>query len=79
MKPGIMTALRWMLVLMSVYAPFLVLLGALFLLPHGIYIGRGQDALDWLWLILLAGMMVGIYYLTIYVVFDASDRGRRVH
>jgi len=36
-------------------------------LPHGVYIGKSPDALDWMWLILLAGMMLGVYFLTVAV------------
>ena len=77
MKTGILTVLKGGVVLASVFAPFLVLLGALFLLPSGVNIGRSTDALDWMWLILLAGMILGIYYLTVYVAFHAFDRSKR--
>ncbi len=41
--------------------------GAYVLLPHGVYIGKSPDSLDWMWLILLAGMMLGVYFLTVGV------------
>jgi len=62
-----MTVLKGTILLASVFAPFLVLLGAYLLLPHGVHIGKSSDALDWMWLILLAGMMLGIYFLTVAV------------
>jgi drug/metabolite transporter (DMT)-like permease len=71
MKTGIMTALRCGVVVASVFAPFVVLLGALLLLPSGVYIGKSADSLDWMWLMLLAAMMLGIYYLTVYVAYHA--------
>lgn len=64
----ILTALKGMILLASVFAPFLVLAGAYVLLPHGVYIGKSPDALDWMWLILLAGVMLGVYFLTVGVV-----------
>ncbi len=67
MKTAIMSVLKGTLLLASVFAPFLVLLGAYLLLPHGVYIGKSPDALDWMWLILLAGMMLGVYFLTVAV------------
>jgi len=71
MKTRIIDALRWGVVLTSVFAPFVVMLSALLLLPSGVYIGKGADALDWMWLMLLAAMMLGIYFLTVYVAFRA--------
>jgi len=78
MKTGIMAALRWGVVLASVFAPFVVVLGALLLLPSGVYIGKGADALDWMWLMLLAAMMLGIYYMTVYVAFHGFRHARHV-
>jgi len=71
MKTRIIDALRWGVVLTSVFAPFVVMLSALLLLPSGVYIGKGADALDWMLLMLLAAMMLGIYFLTVYVAFRA--------
>lgn len=76
MKTGIMGALKWSVVLASVFAPFGVVLSARFILPSGVYIGKGTDALDWMWLMLLAAMMLGIYALTVYVAFRSSGRQR---
>lgn len=70
-KTGINGALRLSVILASVFAPFLVLLAALLLLPRGIYIGKAADSVDWMWLILLAAMIMGIYSLTVYVAFRA--------
>jgi len=78
MKTGIMAALRWGVVLASVFAPFVVVLSALLLLPSGVYIGKGADALDWMWLMLLAAMMLGIYYMTVYVAFHGFGHARQV-
>jgi drug/metabolite transporter (DMT)-like permease len=78
MKTGIMAALRGGVVLASVFAPFVVVLSALFLLPSGVYIGKGADALDWMWLMLLAAMVLGIYYLTVYVAFHGFRQERHV-
>ncbi len=61
MKSVIKAALSWGVVLASVFTPFLVVLDALFLLPSGVYIGKSPDALDWMWLMLLGAMMLGIY------------------
>jgi len=67
MKTAIVTLVKGAVLLASIFAPFLVVLSALFLLPRGIYIGKSPDALDWMWLILLAFMMLGVYFLTVAV------------
>lgn len=77
MKTGFVGAVRWSVVLASVFAPFLVLLAALLLLPRGIYIGKAVDSLDWMWLILLAAMIMGIYSLTVYIAFRAFAYAKR--
>ena len=48
-----------------------MLLAALLILPSGIYTGNAADSLDWMWLIRLGAMMLGIYALTVYVTFHA--------
>ena len=78
MKSVIKASLNWGVVLASVFTPFLVVLGALFLLPSGVYIGTSPDALDWMWLMLLGAMMLGIYFLTVYVAFHAFSHTRTV-
>jgi hypothetical protein len=70
MKSGIKAALRRGVVLASVFAPFLVIMGALLLLPSGAYIVKSTSALDWMWIMLLAAMMLGLYYSTVYYVDD---------
>jgi hypothetical protein len=72
MKTAIISVVKGAVLLASVFAPFLVLLSAWFLLPRGIYIGKSQDALDWLWLILLAWMMLGVYFLTVAVAMGSK-------
>lgn len=79
MKTGVNFALRSGVVLTCVFAPFLVVLGALLLLPSGVYIGKSADSLDWMWLMLLAAMMLGMYYLTLYVAFHATGNARPAH
>ncbi len=74
MKEGLWFALKCGVVLMSVFAPFIVLAGAWFILPSGVYIGNSKDALDWMWLIMAGGMILGIYYFTLWVVFEHSGR-----
>jgi drug/metabolite transporter (DMT)-like permease len=73
MATAIMSFVKAAVLLASVFAPFLVLLGAYFLLPSGIYIGKSPDALDWMWLILLAGMMLGVYFLTVAVAMGRKN------
>jgi len=74
MKEGLWFALKCGVVLASVFAPFIVLAGAWFILPSGVYIGNSKDALDWMWLIMAGGMILGIYYFTLWVVFEHSGR-----
>ena len=72
MKTGLWFALKCAVVLASVFAPFIVLAGAWLFLPSEVYIGKSsKDALDWMWLLLLGAMMLGIYFLTVYVAFRA--------
>ena len=72
MNTAIVTLVKGAVLLASVFAPFLVVLSALFLLPRGIYIGKSPDALDWMWLILLAFMMLGVYFLTVAVAMGSK-------
>ena len=75
MKEGLWFALKCAVVLASVFAPFIVLAGAWLFLPNAVYIGKStKDSLDWMWLLLLGGMMLGIYYFTLWVVFEHSGR-----
>ncbi len=79
MKTGIMAALRRGVVLASVFAPFLVVLIVLLTHPSGSGIfpkKNTADLLSWISLVLLAAMMLGIYFLTAYVVFHAFERKR---
>jgi len=77
MEPKKSGFLSWLVVLTSVFAPFLVMASALILLPRGVYVGKSPDTMDWMWLIFLAGMMLGIYFLTLYVAFHTFERYRR--
>jgi hypothetical protein len=74
MKEGLWFSLKCAVVLASVFAPFIVLAGAWFILPRGVYIGSSKDALDWMWLIMVGAIMLGIYYFTLWVVFEHSGR-----
>ncbi len=79
MKTGIMAALSRGIVLTSIFAPFLVVL--LVLLTHpsgsGIFLEKNPtNLLSWISLMLLAAMMLGIYFLTAYMVFRAFERKR---
>ena len=72
MNTGIMAVLRWGAVLGSVFAPFLVVLNVLLTHRVGVYLEAStRDALSWIWLMLVAAMMLGIYFLTAYVAFHA--------
>ena len=74
MKTGIMAALRWGVVLASVFTPFLVVLNVLLTHRVGVYLEAStRDDLSWIWLMLVAAMMLGIYFLTAYVVFHAFE------
>lgn len=75
---------RMLMIGLCVFAPFLVVAYAVFAIPdmHAI---RNFGGLDWMWLILLAFMMLGLYYfLAIYVrekadttaAFERLDRDR---
>ena len=68
MKTGIGSALKWCVVLASVFAPFLVVLVALLVTPTAAHIVTGTYALDWMWFMLLAAMILGLYFSTVYLV-----------
>ena len=68
-------ALKCAVILLCVFAPFIMLAAAWLLLPSEVYLGKSsKDALDWMWLILTGGMMLGIYYFTLWVVFEHMGR-----
>jgi hypothetical protein len=68
MKADLNTALRWVVVLACVFAPFLVVLAALFIVPSGIAAVKITDGIDWIWFGLLGAMMLGVYYfLAVYL------------
>ncbi len=68
MNKGIRATLKLSLVVISVFAPFLVALGALLFLPDSAQLVTSQYALDWMWFMLLVAMMLGLYFATVYVV-----------
>ncbi len=79
MKTGIMAALSRGVVLASILAPFLVVLIVLLTHPSGsgIFLEKNTtNLLSWISLVLLAAMMLGIYFLTAYMVFRAFERKR---
>jgi|NGEPerStandDraft_6_1074524.scaffolds.fasta_scaffold201554_1 cytochrome bd-type quinol oxidase subunit 2 len=68
-------ALKSAVVLVSVFAPFIMLAAAWLLLPSEAYIAKSsKDVLDWAWLIFAGGMILGIYYFTLWVVFEHMGR-----
>ncbi len=74
MKTSIIAALRWGIVLASVFAPFLVVFSVLLTHRSGIYLEKNiTDFASWMWLMLLAAMMLGIYFLTAHFVFHAFE------
>ncbi|HXY22232.1 MAG TPA: EF-hand domain-containing protein [Burkholderiaceae bacterium] len=63
-----MKVMKALIVLLCVFAPFLMAGYALTIVPNGMHALRNTDGIDWLWVILLAAMMIGIYYfLAVYV------------
>jgi len=73
-KTGIMAALTWGAVLASVFAPFLVVLNVLLTHRVGVYLEAStRGALSWIWPMLVAAMMLGIYFLTPYMAFNAFE------
>jgi len=68
MTTELKTALRWGIVLACVFAPFLVVLSALLIVPSGLAALKSTDGVDWIWFTLLGAMMLGVYYfLTVYL------------
>ena len=68
MTTEVRATFRWLVVLGCVFAPFLLVLAALLLMPGGMQSVSYTDPMDWIWLMLLGGMMLGIYYfLAVYI------------
>lgn len=62
MKATNVTTIKRLTMLTAVFAPFFMAGFALLIIPDGIQAIRNSSGIDWIWLILLAGMMLGIYY-----------------
>jgi hypothetical protein len=58
--------IEWLTVLISVFLPFLVIGFALLVLPTGMQAIRNSSFLDGMWLILLSGVMLGMYYFIVW-------------
>jgi len=56
------TTIKRLTILAAVFAPFFMTGAALLVLPHPWETLRNIQGQDWIWLILLAGMMLGMYY-----------------
>ncbi|MGC2463165.1 MAG: EF-hand domain-containing protein [Steroidobacteraceae bacterium] len=79
MKTGIKAAFKCGVVLASVFAPFLVVLAALLVLPSGVQTLRSADALDWMWLMLLGAIMLGVYYFLMVYLTDQEEIAAEFH
>ena len=79
MKTGIKAAFKCGVVLASVFAPFLVVLAALLVLPSGVQTLRSADALDWMWLMLLGAIMLGVYYFLMVYLTDHEAIAAEFH
>ena len=58
-----MATFKWLTVLTAVFTPFFMVGFALLVIPESMQAVRNSSGVDWLWLILLGAMMLGIYYL----------------
>ena len=68
MKATTTTTIKRLTVLTAVFAPFFMAGFALLVIPDGIQAVRNSSGVDWIWLILLGAMMLGIYYfLAVYL------------
>jgi hypothetical protein len=68
MTKDIQVTLRWLTVMACVFAPFLLVLYALLQIPGGVQVFSRTEPMDWIWLMLLGGMMLGVYYfLAVYL------------
>ena len=75
MKATTTTTIKRLTVLTAVFAPFFMAGFALLVIPDGIQAVRNSSGVDWIWLILLGGMMLGIYYfLAVYLLDKETDR-----
>jgi len=68
MSKELHAAFRWLVVMACVFSPFLIVLAALLMMPAGLQAMSYTDPMDWIWMTLLGGMMIGIYhFLAIYI------------
>jgi hypothetical protein len=56
------TTIKRLTILAAVFAPFFMTGAALLVLPHPWETLRNVQGQDWIWLILLGGMMLAMYY-----------------
>jgi hypothetical protein len=68
MKADLNATLRWLTVIGCVFAPFLIVVAALIGVPGGLAALNSSEPVEWIWLMLLGAMMLGIYYfLAVYL------------
>lgn len=68
-----MKLVKALTLLLCVFAPFLMAGYALSIVPGGLQALRNTDGVDWLWLILLGAMMLGVYYFLVVYVEDEEE------
>jgi len=65
-----MKVIKALILLVCVFAPFLMAGYALTIVPNGMQALRNTDGVDWLWIILLGSMMIGVYYFLVVYLED---------
>jgi len=68
-----MKVFKALVLLLCVFAPFLMAGYALTIVPDGLQALRNTDGIDWLWVILLGAMMIGVYYFLVVYVEDEEN------
>lgn len=58
-----MKVLKGILTVLAIFAPFIMFGYAVMKIPNGLQVIGNWGLLDWMWLIMLGAMMLGLYYL----------------
>jgi len=52
---------------LSIFTPFLLVAFALIIVPHPLQALKSAPGIDWIWLILLGAMLLGMFYWLFYI------------
>jgi len=62
-----MKMIKSTVVVLSIFTPFLLVAFALVIIPHPLQVLKLAPGIDWVWLILLGAMLLGMFYWLFYI------------